>query len=61
MISDGGASLSGDPSSKIAVYGWSVRSRRYQLPGFPPRSAGSAGPARTNPALVSTFRDAGFA
>jgi len=28
-----------------------LRHRSYQLPGFPPRSAGSAGPTRTKPAL----------
>ena len=38
----------------------SVRTRSYQVPGFPPRSAGSAGPTGRNPALVSTFCDAGF-
>ena len=32
-----------------------ARSRWYQVPGLPPRSAGSAGPAGTNPALASTF------
>src|SRR5258708_23832012 len=35
-----------------------ARSRWYQVPGFPPRLAGSAGPAGTNPALASTFEDA---
>ncbi len=43
-------------TSKIKVHGW--RSRWYQVPDLPPRSAGVAGPAGTNPALASTFWDA---
>jgi hypothetical protein len=43
-------------TTKIRVHGW--RSRWYQVPDLPPRSAGVAGPAGTNPALASTFWDA---
>lgn len=40
-------------SRAVAVHS-SVRTRSYQVPGSPPRSAGSAGPTGRKPALVST-------
>src|SRR5689334_13398301 len=45
-----------DHGGRDKVYGW--RSRWYQRPDLPPRSAGAAGPTGTNPALTSTLWDA---
>jgi uncharacterized membrane protein len=40
--------------------GQAASARSYQVPGLPPRWAGSAGPTGTNSALASTFCDATF-